>query len=161
MTDPCGSKEEINDMGKEQRQQGKDLAVVKEATDRLRMEQAAFISESREVIGLLKEMAIEGKSSAKQAKEAQDILFTKTRDNASAIRLLGDKFIEAKAAAEVRITEVVEKVIRPMKDDVKTLMDDKITRDSKMLLLKDMRVTVPVICSVVSSFLLAWKTFFP
>ena len=156
MTVPCESKQEITDIAKEQRLQGKDLAVTKDATDHLRNEQAAFIRESREVIGLLKEMAIVGKTQSKQAKEDQNVLFTKARDNQSAIRRIEDQLVEAKAAYAVRITEVVEKIVIPIRDDVRMLLKDKDNRDSKSLLLKDLRVTIPVLCTVLVTGLLLW-----
>jgi len=156
MTVPCESKQEISDIVKEQRLQGKDLAVTKDATDHLRSEQSAFIQESREVIGLLKEMAIVGKSHAKQAKEDQNILFTKARDNQNSIRRIEDQLVEAKAAYSVRITEVVEKIVFPIRDDVLKLLRDKDNRDSKSLLLKDMRVTIPVLCALLVTVLTLW-----
>jgi len=156
MTVPCESKQEISDIVKEQRIQGKDLAVTKDATDHLRMEQSAFIQESREVIGLLKEMAILGKAQSKQTKEDQNILFTKARDNQNAIRRIEDQLVEAKAAYSVRITEVVEKIVFPIRDDVRRLLRDKDNRDSKSMLLKDMRVTIPVLCTLFVTGLLLW-----
>jgi hypothetical protein len=155
MTVPCDSKSDIQEIQKEQRQQGKDIAVVKESADRLRMEQAAFISESREVISLLKEMAIEGKSTARQAKEAQDILFQKTRENAIKIRENEEKIRDSVE----KTSEIIDKALAPLRTDITTLMSFKIISESKTLLFKDMRVTIPVICTLLVTFLMLWDRF--
>jgi len=156
MTLPCEAKQDISDIIKEQRLQGKDLAVTKVAAEHMRSEQSVFIQESREVIGLLKEMAIVGKAHAAQTKEDLNLLFTKARHSQTAIRCIEDQLVEAKAAYSVRITEVVEKIVLPIRDDVRVLLRDKDNRDSKSMLLKDLRVTIPVLCTLFVTGLLLW-----
>jgi len=163
MTTPCESKTEINEIRKAQTEQGKDIAVVKDSTDRLRVEQAAFISESREVIGLLKEMAIEGKQTQRAFKEAQDVLFQKARENAKDIRDLQNTFVEHRLTAKDEITGIVKKVLTPaheeieaVKVDVKTLMDERIQGQGKWMVVKDVRVVVSTAGAVIAVFAVLW-----
>lgn len=139
--------------------QGQDLAVTKESTERLRTEQSAFIAESREVIGLLKDMAIEGKAQQVQAKQAQDIIFTKMRETNKHLKELEEKFIEHRAAGTVLVSEVIEKQVRPMKLEVEELKKFKQLQESKSLLLKDVRVTIPVICTLIVTSIMLWEKF--
>ena len=152
MTAPCESKQDIHDLIKEQTRQGKDLAVVKDATDRLRMDQASFISESREVIGLLREMAIEGKLQQKQSKEVQDVLFQKVRENRADIKVLAEKVGDIKSQR----TDEIAKALKPVKDDVQSIKDKHTAEDGKSLLLKDIRVTLSMGSALIATIALLW-----
>lgn len=121
---PCESKPDIEKIKDEQHDLKTDIAVMKDAVARQGVDQAAFIKESREVIQLLRESAIENREHHKQAKEIQDVVFKKIRD------------------IDVR---------------VKKTEDFITTYNAKGILLRDIRVTVPVVCTLIATGVAVWS----
>jgi hypothetical protein len=163
MTSPCENTKRFdtiengqNSLKDGQRDLRTDVDILKNMMTQHRTEQALWMKESQEVVVMLRDMAIEGRENQNYTKKTVDVLFQKDRERRLDIKEVNDKVVQNAAAARVLIMECAEKKIVPLTDRVKNLEEFKTGQDAKNILVKDLRVTIPVLCTIFVTLITAW-----
>ena len=153
MTEPCESKDQIDntakavehlDQGLSQikesqteaefrlRMQGEHIAQIKDASQQIVEGFKEFAAEMRGTVTGLKENQIKDHAATNQLRKEVEILFQDKRElRETTIPSIREDINKAKNAATVRMADCVEKDIVPLKSRVKVLEDDHLKADGK------------------------------
>lgn len=138
MHDPCTAKADIDAIRSRQEEQGKILFSMEKLIPQQYTEMKEFIKESREVNQLLRESAAEAREGQRSIARQIQVLFQKDSER------------------QHQIIEVVEKKIEPLGARLNHVESWVEEQKGRMSFLKDVRVTIPVVCVLVSTCILIW-----
>lgn len=163
MTEPCEARGDIQEIKKDLAGHQQRITNISENGEHMREEMKDFMVEVRKTLQALRDFTTAGEQRMKHGEEKFDLLFSRTRYLQKRLNQVEDSAARWKGEGEKRCVEAEKQVRKEVSDTiihrVEPLEDYIKAQQTKSILLKDLRVTIPVLCTVIITGLTLYTYF--